>query len=80
VQRGEDLILTHGTDGAHSGCTDPHPFGKAIDIRTHNLRDAEATREALKLIAGAPYTIRLEDPGVPNEHIHAQVRKDTTYP
>lgn len=32
-----DLVITSGTDGAHSGPNDPHKRGVAYDVRTHNL-------------------------------------------
>lgn len=32
-----DLTVTSGTDGAHSGPTDPHKRGCAYDVRTKNL-------------------------------------------
>ena len=71
-----DLTITHGTDGTHSGAVDPHPFGKALDVRTHDLPDPDATIVALASRLGAAYTVILEDRGLPNEHIHIQLRKD----
>lgn len=32
-----DLEMSSGTDGAHSGPSDPHPLGNAIDVHTHGL-------------------------------------------
>ncbi len=71
-----DLFITHGTDGEHSGHADPHPFGKALDFRIHNLPAPEMTRAALATIYGPSYTVIIEDAGTPNAHIHGQFRHD----
>lgn len=36
-----DLVITSGTDGDHSGPTDPHKRGSAVDVRSHNLTSHE---------------------------------------
>jgi hypothetical protein len=37
-----DLTITSGTDGAHSGPTDPHHLGRAYDVRSHDLSNKDA--------------------------------------
>lgn len=92
---GHDLTITSGTDGTHSGLTDPHHDGRAYDIRTKGI-DAMAalTQIMAELLAdnkdvitpsAGGYVTRyffgwIEDVGNPNEHIHVQVRKGLTYP
>lgn len=44
-----DLMITSGTDGVHSGPTDPHYLGKAYDVRTHDLQP-ERKDQLLKLL------------------------------
>lgn len=75
-----DLTITSGTDGAHSGPTDPHHRGEAYDVRSHDLPDKEATLIAMMNRLGPQFYAFLESPGTDNEHIHAQVKKGTTYP
>lgn len=36
-----DLVVTSGTDGAHSGPQDPHHRGDALDVRSQGLTPAE---------------------------------------
>jgi hypothetical protein len=77
-----DLTITSGTDGCHSGTTDPHHSAEAYDVRTHDLT-AEQKALALKTIqdeAGPLFFAFLEAAGTDNEHIHAQRKKGTTYP
>jgi hypothetical protein len=76
----EDLTITSGTDGAHSGPDDPHHRGCAYDIRSHDLRDKQRTLSVLKGMLGSAFYAFLEDPDSPNEHIHCQVAKGTTFP
>lgn len=77
-----DLFITSGTDGAHSGPTDPHKRGEAYDVRSHNLipelraRVLAWTNNEL----GDGFYGFLEDPGTGNEHFHFQVKKGGTYP
>lgn len=35
-----DITITSGTDGDHSGPTDPHKVGKAYDVRSHDFADS----------------------------------------
>jgi hypothetical protein len=76
----EDLTITSACDGAHSGPDDPHHRGEAYDIRTHDLADKQRTLSILKGMLGTAFYAFLEDEGTPNEHIHCQVKKGTTYP
>jgi hypothetical protein len=79
---GIDLTITSACDGMHSGPEDPHHRGEAYDIRTHDLGDSKTVvLNALQaLLPTASFYVFLEAPGTANEHIHAQVRKGTTYP
>lgn len=52
-----DVVITSGTDGEHSGPTDPHRMGDAFDVRSHDLGPA-AKLTLLKLVMG--YLAELE--------------------
>lgn len=78
-----DLVITSGTDGCHSGQTDPHHRGEAYDVRSQGfspeLKQAILNGVMAKLGFDRFYGF-LESPGTDNEHFHFQVRKGTTYP
>lgn len=76
-----DVTVTSARDGDHSGPLDPHHTGDAFDFRTHDLPTGGAARflHDLALGLGPRFYAFLEDPGVPNEHIHVQRAKGTTY-
>lgn len=78
---GVDLTITSAADGAHSGPTDPHKTGNALDIRTHNLTDAQKKAVLAGLAAELcpDFTMFLEAPATANEHIHCQRAYGTTY-
>ncbi len=78
---GHDVTITSGTDGTHSGPTDPHKRGEAYDVRTNDQPDKYALlAEIQRRLAPELFYVFLEDEGTPNEHIHGQVRKGVTYP
>jgi len=79
---GHDLTITSGSDGCHSGETDPHHSGEAYDVRTHDLTN-EQKQLALDTIsreAGPLFYAFLEAGGTENEHIHCQRARNTIYP
>lgn len=79
----DDVIITSGTDGVHSGLTDPHHRGSAIDVRSHNFPSSSSKTAFLKSMEralGERFFLYLEDPGGPNEHFHLQVRRGVEYP
>ena len=76
----EDITISSACDGAHSGPADPHHRGEALDVRTHGLADKQKTLDTLKGILGPAFYAFLEDPGLPNEHIHCQVKKGSIFP
>ena len=81
-----DVTITSGSDGLHSGPSDPHHSGEAYDLRTKDLPQPVK----VALLAGIRdelgedepnrrfYTF-LEAPGTSNEHLHCQRRKGTSY-
>lgn len=79
-----DLTITSACDGIHSGQEDPHHRGEAYDIRTHDVPDPQKLLDQLiaNLDARDPgrFFAFIEASGTPNEHIHCQVKKGTTYP
>ena len=76
-----DLTITSGTDGVHSGPSDPHHRGEAYDVRTNDLPDKQAALDAiLAKLPSANFFAFIEDPGSENEHIHCQVARGTVYP
>ena len=86
-----DLTITSAADGQHSGPEDPHPLGRALDIRSKDLSDKQIVLNKIKLFLGdEKFYIFLEDPLSPNateeekaqsnEHFHLQVRHGVEYP
>jgi hypothetical protein len=91
-----DLTITSGTDGEHSGPSDPHKLGEAYDVRSHDF-DPEQRDDVLHTIMSkldfldTPFAVDggvangafwgfLEAPGTPNEHFHVQRRRGVVYP
>jgi hypothetical protein len=81
IAAGCDLTITSGSDGVHSGPTDPHKSGQAYDIRTKDL----TTEKKLLVLAGVQAELGprffafLEAPNTANEHMHVQRTKGTVY-
>lgn len=77
-----EVTITSACDGVHSGPADPHYRGQAYDVRSHDWVDARTHQvvEVLQRELGDGFTVLLEAPGTPTEHIHCQVRKGTAYP
>lgn len=86
-----DITVTSAADGQHSGPEDPHPLGRALDIRSKDLLDKQIVLNRIKLFLGEEkFYIFLEDPlkenpteeeiAQSNEHFHLQVRKGAEYP
>lgn len=78
----QDLTITSACDGTHSGPRDPHKRGCAYDVRTRNLVEEVKLRvvNQLQNVLGPEFYVFLESPNTPNEHIHMQVTKGTTFP
>ena len=78
---GVPLTITSGSDGDHSGPTDPHKTGEAIDVRSHDLTQEQKTAFLyyMRNGLGPLFYVFLESPGKPNEHFHCQRRKQTIY-
>lgn len=76
-----DITITSGADGTHSGPDDPHHRGDAYDGRTHDLPDPQLALKAIQDFLGdVHFFVWIEDAGLDNAHIHAQVKKGTVYP
>lgn len=70
-----ELIVTSLNDGAHRQGSF-HYKGEAADLRTHNLPNSSARRNARDLLAGhlgKDFDVILEDLGGPNEHVHLEL-------
>jgi len=81
--QGGDLTISSGSDGTHSGPTDPHKLGNAYDVRTHDLSANEKTSvlaAVMTLLGWDRFYGFLESPNTENEHFHFQVKKGTVYP
>jgi hypothetical protein len=79
---GRDLTITSGTDGAHSGATDPHKTGEAFDVRSHDLLPEDRERVLALLVRELGWDrfyVSLEGRGTANEHFHLQRKMGTTY-
>ena len=79
-----DVVITSARDGVHSGPGDPHHSGQAFDLRTNTLaseQKATLLADLRRLLYKTPrkFYAFLEAPSTPNEHIHCQKRKGTTY-
>jgi hypothetical protein len=78
-----DLEITSGCDGEHSGPNDPHHSGNAYDVRTHDFtpqQKAAVLASVMSALGWERFYGFLEAEGTPNEHLHFQVKKGTTYP
>lgn len=77
-----DLTITSGSDGIHSGPQDPHHFGNAYDVRSHDLDDATKQKVLAAMMATLGWDHFfgfVEAPGTDNEHYHYQVKKATAF-
>lgn len=88
---GISLTLTAGTNGVHSGPTDPHYSGNAFDVRSHDLVNKQDVLTAVMTELGQPspssggYVTSkffgwIEDSEQENEHIHLQLRHGQVFP
>jgi hypothetical protein len=79
---GQDLTITSGTDGEHSGPLDPHHSGEAYDVRSHDFPVAlrpVVVKAVMDQLGWARFYGYIEVPGTPDEHFHFQRKKDTTF-
>ncbi len=78
-----DLRITSGTEGVHSGPTDPHKRGEAFDVGSQE-HSTEIQTKILSKIMGIlgfdKFYGFLESPGTDNEHFHIQVAKGVEFP
>lgn len=91
---GSPLTITSGTEGLHSGESDPHHRGEAYDIRSqdfdpvmrptvlasimHGLGLPQPGSTATEIFTEQFYGF-LEAAGTANEHFHVQLRKGHVY-
>jgi len=81
AELGHDLTITSACDGLHSGPDDPHHFGRAYDVRTHDLTDPKlALSYIMNYLDETKFYGFIEDGGTDNEHVHVQVRHGVEYP
>lgn len=59
-----DVWITSATDGKHSGPTDPHYAGEAIDVRTNTMPDLTSKQAFVKAII---WQLREDDTDAPFE-------------
>jgi hypothetical protein len=81
-ETGIDLVITSGTDSAHSGPDDPHKTGEAYDVRTKGMTRDEKSYVLITLMSfldPSDFYGFIEDPAGDNEHIHVQRKKGTTF-
>lgn len=77
-----DLVITSGTDGVHSGPTDPHKLGEAYDVRSNDMTLTEKNKFITifqQLLNEDDFYCFLESPGDANEHFHCQRAKGTIF-
>lgn len=77
-----DLTISSGSDGVHSGESDPHHSGNAYDVRSHDLGDLKekVIAHIMAILGYDRFYGFLESPGTENEHFHVQVKKGVPYP
>jgi hypothetical protein len=78
-----NLIITSACDGIHSGPEDPHPHGKAYDVRSHDFEPEQKDKilsNVMNELGWNHFYGFLESPNTDNEHFHVQQKKGTTYP
>jgi hypothetical protein len=78
-----DLFITSGTDGVHSGPTDPHKLGEAYDVQSHGHTPKEQSQilhTVMGILGWGAFFGFLEDEGKPNEHFHFQRARGTSFP
>jgi hypothetical protein len=77
-----DIMVTSINDSNHMAGS-RHYTDEAIDIRSNNFKPENKTKfvtefeQYLNSLGTRKFTVLLEDLGIPNEHIHVQVRKGT---
>ena len=78
----EDLVITSANDSTH-GEFSRHYRDEALDVRSKSFASEQAKkvfRDSLVSQLGQKFTVLYESRGTPNEHLHLQVRKGTTFP
>lgn len=76
-----EVVITSANDSTHAP-TSRHYANEAVDARTRNFPDEAAKlrfADALRRELGPAFTVLYEDPTGPNQHLHCQPRKGTTY-
>lgn len=79
---GQDLTITSGTDGVHSGPGDPHHLGNAYDVRSHDFAPdvkAQVLSTVMADLGWQHFYGFVEAPGTENEHYHFQVKRATPF-
>lgn len=90
-QLGYGLMITSGTDGQHSGLSDPHHMGRAYDVHSHDFVNKDSVLLTIMLaLNDGPTSVAdgglitehffgwLENAGQDDEHFHLQVRRGVT--
>ena len=75
------IVITSVNDSGHSTHSRHYTDG-AIDIRTRNFPKVVARQRfqtAIRRALGKQFTVLFESGGTPNQHIHIQPRKGSTY-
>lgn len=75
------VVITSVNDSGHSKHS-RHYTDEAIDIRTRNFpksSDRQRFQTSLRRALGDKFTVLFESGGTPNQHIHIQPRKGSTY-
>lgn len=71
LEEQDEVWITSGIDGIHSS-NSLHYSLRAIDIRTHNLKDPVGFVKLLRDELGPGYDVIYESAGKPNAHIHIE--------
>lgn len=80
IQDDKEYVVTSGNDSSHA-VDSRHYTNEAIDVRSHAFTSSykRDLRSRFEAALGPQFRVLLEDEGKPNEHIHAQVKKDCIY-
>ena len=79
----QDITITSGSDGDHSGPSDPHHTGEAYDVRSQGMQPSDKTNflaDVMTVLGWDQFYGFLEAANTDNEHFHFQRKKGTTYP
>lgn len=71
LEPGIEIVVTAGRDGRHKTGS-LHYKGRAVDIRTWNLKNPAKVRDLVAFRLGKDYDVLFENPGQEDQHLHVE--------